>query len=140
MKKTIGTGLMALVMCSAMVAPVFAADSVAPTPPFMAGPVSAPSQDGKAPSPHMHPAGAEHRGEHRGGRHGGPEGGPFQNLNLTQEQKTQIQAIHQAHRENSRSEVEKVLTPEQRTQLQKNIAEHSDKFGPGVRPLAPPAE
>jgi Spy/CpxP family protein refolding chaperone len=52
-------------------------------------------------------------------RHGGDfekrdrKGGPFAELNLTEEQKTQLKAIHIKHREMAKEDILKVLTPEQ---------------------------
>ncbi len=52
------------------------------------------------------------RGSHMGDRMGDRRGGPFERLTLTDEQRTQLEAI----REDTRNQVEAVLTDEQRQQ------------------------
>jgi periplasmic protein CpxP/Spy len=56
-----------------------------------------------------HLANAQGPGEGIGGRSGGSRGGHFEQLNLTEEQSTQIEAI----RTDARSQMQAILTPEQ---------------------------
>ncbi len=54
-----------------------------------------------------------------------PGKGPFQRLGLSDEQKAQIAEI----RRNSQAEIEKILTPEQRQQLEQLKAERQNRQG-----------
>jgi protein CpxP len=75
----------------------------------------------------------------RGGR-GGPRSAPFADLNLTEAQKTQMQAIRAKYqgqakstREQEMNEIRGVLTPEQRTKLDASIKARGARGARGDR-------
>lgn len=75
--------------------------------------------------------GAPRSGENPGtprpkGRRGMPHQ-PFASLNLTAEQRTRIEAVMRS----SREEMDKVLTPEQRQQLQQHMQQHQQRTQQG---------
>ena len=131
LKSTLAKSLAAMALCSALVAPVFAADDVAPQAP-QAG------LDGKMPPPPQDGKGGP-RGEH---------GGPFKDLDLTADQKAKIEEIHKAHRQTERQEIDAILTPEQLAKLKQHMADHphhrggeqGEAQGQGGQPPASPAE
>ncbi|MBD2388490.1 Spy/CpxP family protein refolding chaperone [Cylindrospermum sp. FACHB-282] len=58
------------------------------------------------------------------------EKGPWQKLNLTDAQKSKLQAIRQS----TRAQIDQILTPEQKAQMEKLKAEYQGQRGQGQRP------
>lgn len=117
MKKSFGIAFAALALCSALAAPAMASEKVQPA--------SQNAIQGKTPPP---PLSGEHHNE---GPRGGFDGGPFKGLNLTADQKTQIEKIRKEHRATERQEIDKVLTTEQLALLKKNLDAHAAEFNKG---------
>jgi periplasmic protein CpxP/Spy len=68
-------------------------------------------------------AARENRGTSRRGGHGGMRGQMFDSLNLTDEQRSQIESVRSAAKE----KMDAILTPEQRQQMEQHRQEHQER-------------